>query len=69
MNLHYFLRARFRDRWPFPTGVIKGPFNPILFLFTESMADWGIPNLPSGPFTGVTSTTSHSIGAYNDNAI
>jgi len=30
----------------------------------ESMAACGIPNLPSGPFTGVTSTDSHSIGTW-----
>jgi hypothetical protein len=45
-------------------GVMSGPFRPIVFLFTESMAPWGIPNFPSGPFTGVTSTDSHWIGTY-----
>uniref|UniRef100_A0A6B0UHY5 Putative secreted protein n=1 Tax=Ixodes ricinus TaxID=34613 RepID=A0A6B0UHY5_IXORI len=41
---------------------MRGPLRPILFLLTESMAFCGMPNLPSGPLTGVTSTTSHWIG-------
>jgi hypothetical protein len=28
------------------------------------MAACGIPNLPSGPLTGVTSTVSHSMGTF-----
>lgn len=59
---YYFLNARFKDLCPFPIGVISGPFKPILFLFIESIATCGIPNFPSGPLTGVTSTDSHSIG-------
>lgn len=61
----YFLRARLSDLCPFPTGVISGPFSPTLFLFIESIASCGIPNLPSGYLTGVTSTDSHSIGTWN----
>lgn len=57
-----FRRAKFKERWPFPTGVIRGPFNPIWFRLTESIADCGIPNRPSGFLTGVTSTLSHSMG-------
>jgi len=60
----YFLSAKFNERWPFPTGVIRGPFNPILLVFTDSIALDGIFIVPSGAFTGVTSTTSHSIGVY-----
>lgn len=41
---------------------MRGPFKPILFLLTESIAACGMPNFPSGPFTGVTSTDSHSTG-------
>ena len=48
-KLNSFLRAKLRDLWPFPTGVIRGPFNPILLRLTESMALWGMPNFPSGP--------------------
>lgn len=55
----YFLSAKLRDRCPFPTGVISGPLRPTLFLLTDSMAVGGMPNFPSGPLTGVTSTTSH----------
>lgn len=62
-GIPYFLRARLRDRCPFPTGVANGPLSPILFLWTESIAAWGIPKVPSTPFTGVTSTGSQSIGA------
>lgn len=58
----YFLRAKFNERWPFPTGVIRGPFRPILFVLTDSIALDGIFIVPSGALTGVTSTTSQSIG-------
>jgi len=60
----YFRKAKFNDRWPLPMGVINGPFNPIVFLLTESMAAWGIPNFPSIPRTGVTSTGSQEIGTW-----
>lgn len=60
-NTH-FLRAKFNDRWPFPTGVIRGPLRPILLVLTDSIALVGIFIVPSGAFTGVTSTTSHSTG-------
>ena len=43
-------------------GVISGLLRPILFRFTESMASFGIPIVPSGFLTGVTSTGSHSMG-------
>jgi len=42
------------------TGI---PFNPILFLLTDSIASAGICVFPSSPTTGVTSTLSNSIGA------
>lgn len=61
---HYFLISRFKERWPFPIGVARGPLSPILFARTDSMAFGGIPNFPSGYLTGVTSTMSHSIGTY-----
>ena len=60
----YFRRAKFKERCPLPTGVSSGLFNPILFLWIEFIAAWGIWNIPSGPFTGVTSTGSQLIGAY-----
>jgi len=44
--------------------VARGPFRPILFFSTDSIALGGIPNFPSGYFTGVTSTTSHSMGTF-----
>ena len=42
-----FLKAKFNDWCPFPIGVAKGPFKPILVLLTESIAFWGILNFPS----------------------
>ena len=51
------------DRNPFPTGVISGDLSPIPFLLTESMAARGMPIVPSGCFTGDTSTGSQSMGA------
>ena len=58
-----FLSARLRDRKPFPTGVIRGLLRPILFRLTESMACLGMPIVPSGFLTGLTSTGSQSMGA------
>lgn len=62
-KLNCFLRAKFNDWWPLPTGVANGPLRPILVALTESIAFCGIRNLPSTPLTGVTSTGSQEIGA------
>ena len=64
IEIAYFLNAKFKDLWPFPTGVARGLLRPSLCLCTESTAACGIWNLPSGPLTGDTSTGSQSTGAY-----
>ena len=58
----YFLRAKLRDWWPFPIGVAKGPFSPTLVRAIDSKIFGGRRKFPSGPFTGVTSTSSQSMG-------
>ena len=60
-----FRRARLSERCPFPTGVISGPFKPMPFSNTESIAGCGMCIKPSGPRIGVTSTGSHAIGVCN----
>ena len=40
------------------------PFSPILFLFMDEMAAGGIVVFPSGRRTGVTLTSSQSIGTW-----
>ena len=40
------------------------PLRPILFWLTDSIAAGGIWVFPSSPITGVTSTNSHSTGAW-----
>lgn len=59
----HFLRARFRDWWPFPIGVAKGPLSPTFVLSMDSKILGGSRKFPSGPLTGVTSTSSQSTGA------
>lgn len=58
-----FLSARFSDLCPFPMGVASGPFRPTLVTSIESKTFCGRWKFPSAPFTGVTSTSSQSIGA------
>ena len=62
VQFHTFLSARFKLRKPLPTGVIKGLFNPTLLRFTLCITSFGMPIVPSGYLTGVTSTGSQSIG-------
>jgi hypothetical protein len=61
-NPNVLLNVKFNETCPFPIGVARGPLSATVFFLTEAMASAGMAVLPLTK-VGVTSTSSHWIGA------